>query len=87
MFGFLDESGDSGLKPAPGASGCFGVTLVAFENDEDAQRVETRIKALEQEHRFTEGFEFHFSRLKHLYREVVSKRSIDLQLLPPQRGV
>lgn len=47
----------------------FTVTLVAFEDHEEAAAVEQRITLLKRELRLPDGFEFHFSKLKAGWRE------------------
>lgn len=69
MLVFIDESGDPGMPPGNGASAFFTVTLVVFEDREEAAAVEQRIELLKRELNLPAGFEFHFSKLKSTWRE------------------
>ena len=42
MLGFLDESGDTGLKVSSGSSPFFVVALVTFDDDEEALRCDPK---------------------------------------------
>jgi hypothetical protein len=66
---FIDESGDPGLKLGAGSSKYFIVTLVAFEDDEEALAADTRIEMLKTELGFSSNFEFHFNNLKPAHRK------------------
>ncbi|MFK5923758.1 MAG: DUF3800 domain-containing protein [Verrucomicrobiota bacterium] len=66
---FVDESGDTGLKLGQGSSERFVVTLVVFEDVEDAHAAEARIKQLRHELGVKKEFEFHYSRMKPSYHE------------------
>ncbi|MBD3338866.1 MAG: DUF3800 domain-containing protein [Candidatus Lokiarchaeota archaeon] len=46
MLVFVDESGDSGLKINKGSSKFFIVTLVLFEEDDEANAADQRIDLL-----------------------------------------
>ncbi len=69
MLVFVDESGDTGLKFEKGSSERFVVTLVIFEDVEDAHAAESRIKKLRHELGLKKDFEFHYSGMKSRYRE------------------
>jgi len=69
MLVFIDESGDPGMPPGNGASAFFTVTLVVFEDRDEAAAVEQRIELLKRELNLPTGFEFHFSKLKSAWRE------------------
>jgi hypothetical protein len=69
MLVFIDESGDPGLKLTTGSSDYFIVTLVAFEDNEEALAADQRIEALKRELGFRHEFEFKFNKLKGDYRE------------------
>jgi hypothetical protein len=58
------------MPPGKGASEYFTVTLIAFEDHEEAAAVETRIELLKRELRLPPEFEFHFSKLKAAWREM-----------------
>jgi hypothetical protein len=68
MLVFIDESGDPGLKLGLGSSKYFIVTLVAFEDNDEALAADTRIELLKREFGFPPHFEFHFNKLKQRYR-------------------
>jgi len=68
MLVFIDESGDPGMPPGS-CSEYFTVTLVAFEDHEEAAAVEERIRLLKRELRVSDQFEFHFSKLKAVWKE------------------
>ncbi|HEY9172377.1 MAG TPA: DUF3800 domain-containing protein [Verrucomicrobiae bacterium] len=69
MLAFIDESGDPGLKLDSGSTDYFIVTLVAFEDNEEALATDRRIDLLKRELGFPAGFEFHFNKVKGSYRE------------------
>jgi hypothetical protein len=69
MLVFIDESGDPGMPPGSCCSKYFTVTLVAFEDNDEAAAVEQRITLLKRELRLPDHFEFHFSKLKADWRE------------------
>ena len=60
MLVFIDESGDSGLKIQEGSSRFFVVSLVVFENYEEANACDQRISLLRKELSLGEDFIFHF---------------------------
>jgi hypothetical protein len=62
MLVFVDESGDTGLKIDQGSSVYFTVTLVIFEENDEAQACDDRIELLKRELNLSENFEFHFSK-------------------------
>ena len=61
MLVFIDESGDSGLKIDNGSSRYFVVSLVVFEEEEEAINCDKRIELLKSELGFSKTTEFHFS--------------------------
>jgi Protein of unknown function (DUF3800) len=69
MLVFIDESGDPGLKLNSGSTDYFIVTLVAFEENEEALATDQRIQLLKRELNFPLEFEFHFNKVKGAYRE------------------
>ena len=69
MLAFIDESGDAGLKIDSGSSEYFIVTLVAFRDHDEAQKVDDRIDLLRRECGFPDNFEFHFNKLALRHRE------------------
>ena len=69
MLGFLDESGDTGLKVASGSSRFFVVALVVFDDDNEALRCDRRIDLLRQEMRLAATYEFRFARNSRGVRE------------------
>ncbi|MFY9462771.1 MAG: DUF3800 domain-containing protein [Candidatus Sungiibacteriota bacterium] len=60
MLVFIDESGDTGLDIAQGASRYFIIVLVLFEDDDEATACDQRIQLLKKELNYREDFEFHF---------------------------
>jgi hypothetical protein len=64
MLVFIDESGDTGLKIERGSSKYFVISLVLFEDNEEAVSCDQRIQLLKRELRLPENFEFKFRRLR-----------------------
>lgn len=62
MLVFVDESGDAGLKLESGSSKYFVVTLVVFEEDEEAEALDKRIDLLRHELRLSPSYEFKFNK-------------------------
>ncbi len=62
MLVFIDESGDPGLKIEKGSSCYFTVSLVVFEDKDDALDCDKRIQLLKKEVSWAENSEFHFKR-------------------------
>ncbi len=71
MLVFIDESGDPGLKLDSGSTDYFIVTLVAFEDNEEALSADQRIQLLKRELGFPPEFEFHFNKVKGTFREAL----------------
>lgn len=69
MLVFIDESGDSGLKTDKGSSRYFTVSLVVFEDDDEALACDQRIQLLKKEIGWNASEEFHFSRNSNKIRE------------------
>ncbi len=69
MLVFVDESGDTGLKLGKGSSERFVVTMVVFEDIEDAVAAETAIRQLRHELGVKKDFEFHFTESKSKHRD------------------
>ena len=69
MLGFLDESGDTGLKIGSGSSRFFVAALVTFGDDAEALRCDGRIAALRAELQLPASYEFHFARNPRRVRE------------------
>lgn len=69
MLVFIDESGDPGKTPGVSCSKFFTVTLVIFHDYIEAQKVERCMSELRKELHVAEHFEFHFSKLRHDWRE------------------
>lgn len=57
------------MPPGGGCSDYFTVTLVVFEDHEEAAAVEQRIELLKRELHLPSNFEFHFSKLKTVWRK------------------
>jgi len=64
MLVFIDESGDTGLKIGKGSSKYFVISLVLFEDNDEAVSCDQRIQLLKRELRLPESFEFKFRRLR-----------------------
>jgi len=62
MLVFIDESGDPGLKLKDGSSEFFVVSLVVFEDHEEALACDQRIELLKRELGWQYADEFHFKR-------------------------
>ena len=69
MLGFLDESGDTGLKIAAGSSRFFVVALVTFGDDAEALRCDMGIAELRADLQLPASYEFHFARNPKRVRE------------------
>ena len=70
MLIFIDESGDTGLKiDCKTTSPYFIVTLVLFEEHDQATLADKRIESLKTELGLRHEFEFHFSKLQPKWRE------------------
>lgn len=68
MLVFLDESGDPGMKLSGGSSDLFIVTLVIFNDREEAQSCDTRIDLLRRELRISDRMEFKFHKTNQVIR-------------------
>lgn len=62
MLVFVDESGDAGLKLDQGSSEYFVVTLVAFEENDEAEALDKRIDLLKRELGMNPLGEFKFNK-------------------------
>lgn len=60
MLVFIDESGDPGLKIDKGSSRYFTVSLVIFEENEEALACDQKIELLKRELGWSPDSEFHF---------------------------
>jgi len=58
MLVFVDEAGDTGSKLDKGSSRYFIVTLVLFEENEEAEAADTRINLLRRDLSLAADFEF-----------------------------
>lgn len=61
MLVFIDESGDTGRKLEKGSSQFFVISLVVFQDIEEANSCDQRIGLLRHELKLPENFEFHFT--------------------------
>ena len=68
MLVFIDESGDPGLKLESGSSAFFVVTLLYFEDLDEANRADAHVADLRKSFGFKPEFEFHFNKLKNVFR-------------------
>jgi len=69
MLVFIDESGDSGLKIENGSSRFFAVSLVVFEENDEAIACDQRIELLKRELGWEPASEFHFKNNSDRVRE------------------
>ena len=69
MLVFIDESGDSGLKLEKGSSKFFTISLVVFEDNDEAIACDKRIGLLKREVGWDPKSEFHFKRNPNDIRE------------------
>ncbi len=69
MLVFVDESGDPGLKLGAGSTPYFIVTLVVFEDNDEALAADQRIQLLKGELGLRSEFEFKCSRANRQFRE------------------
>lgn len=60
MLVFIDESGDSCLKIDKGSSRFFTISLVVFEDNDEATACDQRITLLKRELGWSNNDEFHF---------------------------
>jgi hypothetical protein len=65
MLAFVDESGDTGMKTAEGSSSVFLISVVLFEDHDEATALDTRIAKLRSELNLPTDFEFHFKECSH----------------------
>lgn len=77
MLIFIDESGDSGFKIDKGSSAFFVVSLVIFENHEEALFCDIEIDKLKKELSWNKNSEFHFKNNSDKIREIFIKRVSD----------
>ncbi|HAF95997.1 MAG: hypothetical protein A2X34_02220 [Elusimicrobia bacterium GWC2_51_8] len=68
MLVFIDESGDTGRKLDSGSSRYFIVSLVLFEEHDDAVNCDQRINLLRKELKLPDNYEFHFAENSHRIR-------------------
>jgi hypothetical protein len=61
MLVFVDEAGDVGFKFLKGSSRLLVVTIVLFEEQEEAKNCDLRIDLLREELQLPKKFEFHFN--------------------------
>ena len=64
MLVFVDESGDPGMKLGLGSSEFFVLTLVIFENNEEAIRTDGLINKIREEQKLHPLSEFKFNKLR-----------------------
>lgn len=81
MLVFIDESGDAGLKIESGSSEYFIVTLVIFNENDEAQITDGKIQQLKSDLRLPADFEFHFNKIKCSFRESFMKAICNCEFL------
>jgi hypothetical protein len=74
MVVFIDESGCPGIKLGKGSTPYFTVTMLVFEDHDEALRCEAGIVELRRALRLPDYFEFHFNKLCHDYREAFLRK-------------
>ena len=79
MLVFIDESGDTGLKIAEGATKYFVIAMIIFSEQDEALSCDRRIGLLRHELRLRENFEFHFHRNSNRVREAFFKAMLPYQ--------
>lgn len=77
MLVFIDESGDSGFKLDKGSSEYFIISLVVFNDYEEANACDNRIELLKRELGKPSSWEFHFKENTHRIREAFIDAVID----------
>jgi len=60
MLVFIDESGDTGRKLEKGSSRYFVISLLIFDDHEEANNCDQRIRLLRKELKLSNDYEFHF---------------------------
>lgn len=73
MLVFIDESGDCGMKIGQGSSKFFVVSLVVFEDNDEALACDQRIELLKKELGWTPRSEFHHKGNSDTVRETFIK--------------
>ncbi|OHA62682.1 MAG: hypothetical protein A3E07_01145 [Candidatus Wildermuthbacteria bacterium RIFCSPHIGHO2_12_FULL_45_9] len=73
MLVFIDESGDTGRKLDCGSSRYFVVSMVFFEENDEAIACDQRISLLKKELRMPDGYEFKFRKMRREQREAFLK--------------
>lgn len=61
MLVFIDEAGDTGRKIESGSSRFFVISLILFDDHDEAIACDQRINLLRRELKVHDNFEFHFS--------------------------
>mgnify|MGYP001446408324 FL=1 len=75
MLVFIDESGDTGMKLDKGSSRYFIITVLFFEDDDEALKCDREIDKIRTKLSLRKDFEFHFceasKRIKDVFFENV----------------
>jgi hypothetical protein len=69
MLVFIDESGDTGMKLDKGSSRYFIITVLFFEDDDEALKCDKEINEIRTKLGLKKDFEFHFSEASNKIRE------------------
>lgn len=69
MLVFIDESGDTGMKLDKGSSKYFIISVLFFEDDDEALKCDKEIDAIRVKLGLKKDFEFHFSEASKKIRE------------------
>lgn len=70
MLVFIDESGDTGMKLDKGSSRFFIITVLFFEDDEEALKCDLKINEIRKTLGLKNEYEFHFSEASKRVKEV-----------------
>ncbi len=74
MLAFLDESGDAGVNARPGSSRYFVLTVVLFNDHDEATLADKQIAMLRRDLGLAKEFEFKFNKLnRHLRSQFLTR--------------
>jgi hypothetical protein len=74
MVVFVDEAGDTGLKRGQGSTQFFIITVVLFDQDDEAAASDQRITQLRHERRLAPDFELHFNETPRYLKKLLRQR-------------
>jgi len=73
MLVFMDEAGDSGFKFDKNSSAWLVISLVKFDDNDEADAADTRIHLLRREMSLPKNYEFHFNSCNRKIKETFFK--------------